>query len=250
MGRAFICALALSAIACDGGGDTGESSAGECSDGRDNDFDGRTDCADLGCSVHSFCVGMTPDGGLPPPSSCNASNCGGCCSGDTCLAGNSAAACGAAGGLCVDCGPDRLCSSGSCVIDPASRWDVVVVSVSVPSQTTTGEAWDALGGAPDPFVTVYVGSETNAVGRTATANDTFSANYGVVVGNGQRADAILGYLGFQVSDEDVSAHDWIGGCFITGITDAFSGGDRVSECPRNAATGNAGFTIVWRLQRD
>lgn len=124
------------------------------------------------------------------------------------------------------------------------------MSVSVQPQTTTGEAWDAFGGAPDPFVTAYVGSDTNAVGRTATANDTFSARYDAVVGNALRADAIQAYLAFEVSDEDVSSNDRIGGCFITSTADAFSGASLTADCPRNPATGNAGFSLVWRLQRD
>jgi hypothetical protein len=36
-----------------------ELSASECSDGRDNDADGSTDCDDLACTVHAFCE--------PPP---------------------------------------------------------------------------------------------------------------------------------------------------------------------------------------
>jgi len=55
-------------IAC-GGGDrertdgATELSAGECSDGIDNDGDGSVDCDDVGCASHSFCVAGETDGG-------------------------------------------------------------------------------------------------------------------------------------------------------------------------------------------
>lgn len=40
-----------------------ESSAGECSNGADDDFDGLLDCADPACAVHAFCSLPPADGG-------------------------------------------------------------------------------------------------------------------------------------------------------------------------------------------
>ncbi len=46
-----------------GGGGGGESSADACSDGRDNDGDGLTDCAEPACGVHAWCGGAADGGG-------------------------------------------------------------------------------------------------------------------------------------------------------------------------------------------
>src|SRR5690606_22930607 len=46
-----------------GGGGGGETSADACSDGRDNDGDGLTDCAEPACTVHAWCGGGTDAGG-------------------------------------------------------------------------------------------------------------------------------------------------------------------------------------------
>jgi len=230
----------------------GETSAAECSDGRDNDADGSIDCTDLACGVHSFCAGMTPGDAGPLPSSCGASTCGGCCSGATCLGGNSASACGAAGAACLDCGPGHLCSSGGCVVDPASRWNIVVESVSVNAQTASGEAWDAFGGAPDPVVNVYVGTQTGYVGSTPAAADVFAATFDARVATDQRAEAMQTYLAFEVMDEDTSAHDRVGRCAYSGtLSDApFTGASQTVDCERSPADDQAGFELRWHLERN
>lgn len=46
---------------------------------------------------------------------CTSKNCGGCCSGSTCLLGQSSEACGSQGSACIACGGGLQCSSsGSC----------------------------------------------------------------------------------------------------------------------------------------
>lgn len=252
-----LCAAALPLL---GGCDAnlppeGETTAAECSDGRDNDGDGAIDCDDLACGVHSFCAGMTPDAGYrpdagaPPVRACDSDNCDGCCSGDTCLGGNSASACGAAGRACLDCGPGHLCRSGACVIDSASRWDLIVESATVHAQTASGEAWDAFGGAPDPFINIYVGGETMLAGRTPTADDTFEATFDTRIPN-QRADALRAFLSFQAIDEDATSDDIIGHCFVELGDLEFDGATRRMECPRAPSENQAGFTLRWRLERN
>lgn len=244
-----IACMVLTLSACGPSVSSGETSAAECSDGLDNDRDGAVDCADFACGVHSFCAGMTPDAG-PLPSSCGPSNCGGCCSGETCLAGNSGAACGAAGDVCIDCGPDRLCSSGSCSIDPASRWNVIVESVHVNAQTAAGDAWDAFGGAPDPLVNVYIAAEGAYVGSTTSVADTFDATFNQRIATGQRAGALEAFLSFEVLDEDTTSNDFIGHCSITVGDDAFDAGTLEVDCPRVPADMQSGFTLRWHLERN
>ncbi len=178
---------------------------------------------------------------------CDSSTCSGCCSGSTCLGGSSSTACGSAGRMCVDCGPDRLCRSGACALDPASRWDLRVVDLTVRTTNTLGEAWDTLGGAPDPFVQATAGTN---VGRTATRSDVFTATYNQTVLSNVRADALAPMLRFDVFDEDVSSNDFVGACVYTNLSDATFGGPvQTLECGRDAATSNAGFTLRWQLVR-
>lgn len=167
------------------------------------------------------------------------------------MSGGSPAACGAFGNACMVCAPGFLCVSGGCAVDPASRWNVVLEYVEVSSTYYTGEAWDALGGAPDPFVEVYVGSETATPARSGSSTDVFSVTYdGAPTATNARADALQSYLGFEVMDEDVSSNDRVGGCRYTGLVDAvFSGGTQTLDCPRDAATMNSGFTLYWHLER-
>ncbi len=43
---------------------------------------------------------------------CNENNCGGCCSGDTCVAGKSVTACGVSGVACATCTGNQQCTTG------------------------------------------------------------------------------------------------------------------------------------------
>jgi hypothetical protein len=247
----WLVAAASIAVACDSGpAPGGEATAAECSDGLDNDGDGSVDCLDIACGVHAFCDGPGPDGGMPP-SSCGPSTCGGCCSGDTCLGGTSATACGSGGAVCVDCGPGRLCSGGGCVIDPASRWNVIVQSVEVNATDAAGEAWDAFGGAPDPFVEVYAGNRDNYVGGTSAGSDVFSFTYDQRVATDLRADALQAYLAFAVWDQDTADHDRVGACKYEPLGEGpFDEATVTLECARVPADGQAGFTLRWRLERN
>lgn len=209
-------------------------------------------CGSGGVACGSCTTGMRCNAGRceATAASCDPSSCGGCCSGTTCLAGDSASACGSGGGACTDCGADHMCSGGSCVLDPASRWNVVVVDVTVPTTTTTGEAWDGFGGAPDPRVEVRVGSDTAAPGQTTYASDVFSATYNETVLSNQRADALQSLLRFDVIDVDTSAHDWVGACAYEGLPESvFGGGAQTLNCPANASTMNAGFELGFRVVR-
>jgi hypothetical protein len=53
-------------------------------------------------------------------SSCNASNCPGCCQGNTCQTGDSATACGTNGVACQICDSGGVCSTGKCTAAPCS----------------------------------------------------------------------------------------------------------------------------------
>ena len=197
--------------------------------------------------------GPGPSGGFdagPGSMACGRDTCSGCCSGTTCLAGTANSACNTGGNACVDCGPTGLCNAGVCTLDPASRWDVVVVDVTVPTTDVEGVAWDAFGGAPDPFVEVRAGSESAPSVRTSHFMDIFSATFNEVTAANVRADTVKTLLRFDVWDLDTSLHDWIGACQYANLPDeAFDGAAETLTCPANAATGNSGFTLHFRIQR-
>lgn len=58
-------------------------------------------------------------GGGGGTAACNASNCAGCCAGDTCQAGVSSSFCGANGNSCTACGSGLSCQNGLCVVSSA-----------------------------------------------------------------------------------------------------------------------------------
>ncbi len=99
------------------------------------------------CLLASACGNDTPgpgqDPNTPPPN-----KCGSCASFETC---NSA--------------------TNTCSINPNSTWFLAVESAKIASTKTTGEAWDSLGGAPDPFVMLDLR-------KTTTKQDTFSPTWG------------------------------------------------------------------------
>ncbi|MEQ8460183.1 MAG: hypothetical protein RLO52_34120 [Sandaracinaceae bacterium] len=181
--------------------------------------------------------------------SCGPSSCAGCCDGDACLGGSSPSGCGLGGNTCMACGASFTCSGGACVVDPVSRWNVVIERVEVNQYDLAGENWDVFGGLPDPFVEVRVGSETAIPTRTRSAADTFTANLNTVAASNVRADALMAHLSFWVYDEDTSAHDRVGACGGMVTEPIFGGMTQTSNCARDVSAGQAGFVLTWHLER-
>ncbi len=148
------------------------------------------------------------------------------------------------------CGPSFVCTSGSCSVDPASRWNVVLESLTVPMDDYTGATWDPLGGLPDPFVEIRVGSDTTP-STSGVANDTLTTTYdGGPTATNVRADALRAVLDFEVWDQDTSSNNLIGRCQYTDLPEGpFSGGSQTLTCPVDASTMNSGFTLNWHLER-
>lgn len=206
-------------------------------------------CGDGVCSSGDTCTNCPSDCGSCMTSSCSAT-CGGCCDGDSCLGGTSSSACGIRGGVCADCGPDRICASGLCLIDPASRWNVVLETLTVANTRYDGVAWDTIGGTPDPFVSVYVGSETATPSQSAVADDAYSVRYdGGATVSGARSDALMAYLGFRVTDADTGVTEDIGYCDVFVVESTFTGTTQTLNCPIDPGTGNSGFVLTWHLER-
>ncbi len=199
---------------------------------RAGETDGGTDGGDGG-----------RDGGPPPPGGCGPDTCDGCCDGERCLGGTSRTACGAYGEACVDCGPARLCDRDTCVVDPASRWSIILLDGMVDERAPSGETWDGLGGLPDVFAEVRVGNSMASPTRSTTVSDSLSPRWNEVVVDSARADDLMRYVDFDFYDEDVDANDLVGSCTFALIDENFMDGSRFdSTC--------GAITFTWSLRRE
>ena len=224
---------------------TGESCASCPADCGDCDF-----CGDRVCDGGETCETCPGDCGSCE-TTCGPTNCGGCCDGDACVGGDSPSACGSGGHTCMVCDSAFTCGAGSCTVDPASRWNIVLETLTVESTHHSGAAWDVMGGAPDPLVGIRVGSDTAAEQRTGAASDTFSVTYdGSPTVMNQRADDIQTYVGFLVYDEDLTDYEFIGWCSTRNIEEAaFAEVTQTQRCGSDPSTNNSGFTLTWHLER-
>lgn len=219
---------------------TGCSSGGVCLPGTSHDACGTggdvcDPCGGTETCQAGTCVPMEED---PEPTGCSAATCDGCCDGDTCLSGTSDAACGDGGETCNDCGPRGICEDGGdaqCAIDPVSRWDIHVISASLPQNKTGGETWDAAGGLPDGFARARIGD--TQLTPTSTKNDTLTPAWGEILASDVRAGDIAA-LGVEIWDDDVAVDDKFGGCVLYEFPfDAFDGPSQAIVCPDGAGWG-------------
>src|SRR5262249_12479636 len=77
----------------------------------------------------------TPDMSRGPDmamSLCSAKSCAGCCDGDVCQQGITAAACGGGGIACVKCADAEMCGANlQCAFDPNAVWRVSSLSAQI-----------------------------------------------------------------------------------------------------------------------
>lgn len=184
--------------------------------------------------------------------SCSPATCAGCCTGaGICDGGASIGACGAGGNACMACGGGLACSGGGCVVDPASRWNVLLDTLTVPQRHHGGETWDAFGGAPDPTVQVRVGSESATPSAYAFGgDDVFFVGYaGRVVVENVRASDLSAHLSFWVYDEDTTNWERVGACRAEVTEATFMGGEQTVNCAVDPSTDQSGFTLTWHLDQ-
>ncbi len=177
-----------------------------------------------------------------------AETCGGCCSGDVCLGGNAGNACGDNGAFCQDCGPGRLCQGNTCALDPRSRWDVLLLSAVVSATNANGDAWDAFGGNPDPYIQMTTtDGVTSAEARSTTLNDTTSPSWFENVLTNVVAEALLGSLIFRVFDDDTFSDTAMASCSTRLEESFFDGGTLTITCPASGDLTQA--TIRFQVHR-
>ena len=114
---------------------------------------------------------------------------------------------------CGSCTTYELClTDGTCGINPSSTWFLAVDSAVIASTKSTGATWDALGGAPDPFVIL----DTR---QTTTKQDTFTPSW--QEGATFTAATLTGTgVSIAVYDEDVASNDLIGGPSTLRLTES------------------------------
>jgi hypothetical protein len=120
--------------------------------------------------------------------------------------GNNGLPPGTNGDSCPVCDGWEKCQVSACVFDPASQWYLAAVSGHVSEQNSLGDAWDALGGAPDPYVCVTVNGKRNC---TSTAQDSFSPQWNEHVAENVGGGALMGGIYVEFMDEDISSNDFI-----------------------------------------
>lgn len=119
-------------------------------------------------------TGKGPDSESPPDLSrpadltaaplCSPKNCAGCCLGDVCQPGITAAACGTAGAACVACSAAQKCGTDFvCAFDPNATWLVAAVRAQIALTDSQGMPWRSDGTMPQPLVQFDTNNRTSSV---------------------------------------------------------------------------------------
>ncbi len=209
-----------------------------CCDGTGKCQDGTTSatCGAGGISCKACTSGFTCSSRQCIDVSCKTTCTTGCCSASGCQSGVTQAACGKGGAVCAVCGSGRTCKAGACAIDPASLWDVIIVSAELPPSTPGGNAWDGFGGLPDPFCKAFSSEGTSShSGQTATENDTLTPFWGTKTLISVRASELLSSFSVEVWDADTAFNDHVGGCKIPLLPSVFDGLLMKTTCPATAS---------------
>jgi hypothetical protein len=191
-------------------------------------------CGDGVCNGGETCTSCVTDCGVCPPG----------CGDGVCSGGETCETCSADCGVCLcddsdpySCDGDTICLDGSC--EPAwGAYGIFVLDFTVATQNQEGTAWDTMGGAPDPYVTVELGGELVMV--TAEPQDTFDPVYSDSASINVSPGLAFEFHGW---DGDVDSDDWIIGCIAEPLTAEHLRWREVS-CVGSAATGTQGTVLT------
>ncbi|MGH1345420.1 MAG: C2 domain-containing protein [Nannocystales bacterium] len=175
---------------------------------------GAAACGAQGATCENCGSGFSCSEGSCLSSAC-AESCDGCCDGDTCLDGASDASCGAAGSVCATC-PFGTSCNGDCEANAEALWQVMVLSATTADANSLGDAWDSLGGLPDPFVTLTFGDTTDSTGFIA---NTVTPEWNEAILQDISTKELLMPGLYEVWDDDLNADDSMGACsFVLDVT--------------------------------
>ncbi|RMH42234.1 MAG: hypothetical protein D6689_08790 [Deltaproteobacteria bacterium] len=120
---------------------------------------------------------------------------------------------------------NEACIDSLCQAAFGRIWTIIVVDGDMPSNNDSGEAWDAFGGAPDPFVEIQLNGSVLAT--TSEKQDTFSPAWNESVDANIPAGSSLV---FRAWDSDVSSNDLMFTCTIDPLLAAYLDA-RAIDCP-------------------
>ena len=144
---------------------------------------------------------------------------------------------GGGGSGCVSCNPWQTCVGSTCVLSGSSQWDLIADVGVVSQKNSLGNAWDALGGLPDPkFCVTYNGARA----CTPARQDTLTPVWGTKLLSRVGAGGLMGGFAVEYIDEDLSSDDPICGGNVTIDAAAFSAGVVNFHCSNTAS----GFDFI------
>ncbi len=171
------------------------------------------------------------------------------------------AACGIKSGgvapTCKMCVSPQTCNSHACGVAPASTWDLVILTGTVPAEPSPGTTWDgAFFSYPDPYVFAELdyGGANYTRGFTTSMEDTVSPDWGAkVIFSKVRADLLLKSNNWiEVLDDDgvdiasmlppdTSGDQTMGYCPLT-LTQAMFNGVQQQKLCSPSSTG-----LTWKV---
>lgn len=107
-----------------------------------------------------------------------------------------------------DCQGETICMDGACEAAFGRRYRFSNLSVSIPDRNPDGESWDSLGGAPDPYIEVWL-NQDELVLSTSAVDDVFDASYS---DTGDATVAAGDSFFIDVWDEDLADPDPVYSC--------------------------------------
>lgn len=119
------------------------------------------------------------------------------------------------------------CMANACALNPSGLWKVVVTGGTISTQSPSGSAWDAFGGAPDPIACLTInGSRSCTTSRADTFSPTWNMSFGTVT-----ATALLSGITAELVDEDVSSNDTVCAAGVVPVTQQnFASGTWGASC--------------------
>lgn len=144
----------------------------------------------------------------------------------------------------VNCREWETCSAGICNFDTTSQWNVIAASGTVADHDPNGEAWDALGGAPDPYACMTVNGQKSC---TSTKQDTFHPVWNERLFSRAGAGSLMGGIAVSYVDEDVSSNDVICSGTVTVSKQNFNNGALTVNCVDENGT-PAGSSVTFALE--
>jgi hypothetical protein len=180
-------------------------------------------CGDGVCTEGEASGGCALDCGVVVLPFCGDGVCSADESPQTCASDCPAVACTADPASCAG---DTICSAGVCVPAFGRAYTIIVHSMLISTYTPDGLYWDAGGGAPDPYVIIWLDGVSLAT--TSYVADSF-----VPMWNEAAPPAIIlpgSRLQFDVWDSDVTIDDGIMTCVAAPLTaDQLHGGKIVCD---------------------